>query len=541
LCGDRIRPQGVLVLEELDADAIRRWSGAALEALREHQAEIDALNVFPVPDGDTGTNLVLTMAAAHDAVHTLPPDGSAATAAATLARGAVLGARGNSGVIVSQLLRGLADAARERTSVDAEALRRGLRLGAKQAQQAVAEPAEGTILTVAQAAADAVVDDAGLADCAATALAAAETALAATIEQNPVLTAAGVVDAGARGYVLLLGALHEVVTGEPHQPPRMAVASGAGTALREMGSTDFGYEVQYLLDGAADDAVAQLRVELGALGDSVVIVGTGDATDHAVWNVHVHTNDVGAAVESGLRIGRPYRISVVRFDDREHPYSAEETGRGVVVIAPGAGLTDLFAGAGVHVVDGADPSGDDVVAVTTAVGVRDAVLVAVGRDSARAAEAAAEVMRGNGKRATVVPTRSPVQALAAVAVHDPVRRFDDDVVAMAEAAAATRFAEVTIAEGDGLTSVGMCHAGDVLGLIDGEVVEIGHGVLAVALSLVDRLLAVGAELLTVLVGSEAPPSIGQHVTRHVRDRTPLTEITVYPVGRTDNLLVIGVE
>jgi dihydroxyacetone kinase-like predicted kinase len=100
---------------------------------------------------------------------------------------------------------------------------------------------------------------------------------------------------------------------------------------------------------------------------------------------------------------------------------------------------------------------------------------------------------------------------------------------------------VTIAEGDGLTSVGMCHAGDVLGLIDGEVVEIGHGVLAVALSLVDRLLAVGAELLTVLVGSEAPPSIGQHVTRHVRDRTPLTEITVYPVGRTDNLLVIGVE
>jgi dihydroxyacetone kinase-like predicted kinase len=134
-----------------------------------------------------------------------------------------------------------------------------------------------------------------------------------------------------------------------------------------------------------------------------------------------------------------------------------------------------------------------------------------------------------------------VQALAAVAVHDPVRRFDDDVVAMAEAAAATRFAEVTIAEGDGLTSVGMCHAGDVLGLIDGEVVEIGHGVLAVALSLVDRLLAVGAELLTVLVGSEAPPSIGQHVTRHVRDRTPLTEITVYPVGRTDNLLVIGVE
>lgn len=532
------------MLEELDADAIRRWSGAALEALREHQGEIDALNVFPVPDGDTGTNLVLTMGAADDAVRDLPPGESAAVAAATLARGAVLGARGNSGVIVSQLLRGIADAASERASLDGEALRHGLRLGAKQAQQAVADPAEGTILTVAQAAADALADEAALADCAATALAAAETALAATIEQNPVLTAAGVVDAGARGFVLLLGALHEVVTGEPHEPPRLAVASaGAGhTAVRETGSTEFGYEVQYLLEGAGDDDIAQLRADLGALGDSVVIVGTGDgASEGEVWNVHVHTNDVGAAVESGLRIGRPYRISVVRFDDQERRRTAEEAGRGVVVIAPGAGLTDLFAGAGVHVVDGADRVGADIVAVTAAVGVRDAVLVAVGRDAAGAAEAAAEVMRGDGSRATVVPTRSPVQALAAVAVHDPRRRFDDDVVAMAEAAAATRFAQVNVAEGDGLTSVGMCHAGDVLGLIDGEVVEIGHGVLAVVLSLVDRLLGVGAELLTVLVGSEAPTSIGQHVIRHVRDRAPLTETTVYSVGRTDHLLVIGVE
>jgi dihydroxyacetone kinase-like predicted kinase len=141
----------------------------------------------------------------------------------------------------------------------------------------------------------------------------------------------------------------------------------------------------------------------------------------------------------------------------------------------------------------------------------------------------------------VVPTRSPVQGLAAVAVHDPTRRFDDDVVAMAEAAAATRFAEVSIAEHESLTSAGICEAGDVLGLIDGEVVEIGRGVLAVALAVSDRLLGVGAELMTVLVGDGAHPGIGEVLRRHVQDRSPLTEVTVYDVGHLDVPLIIGVE
>jgi dihydroxyacetone kinase-like predicted kinase len=141
----------------------------------------------------------------------------------------------------------------------------------------------------------------------------------------------------------------------------------------------------------------------------------------------------------------------------------------------------------------------------------------------------------------VVPTRSPVQGLAALAVHDPRRRFDDDAVAMAEAAAATRFAEITVARGQSLTSVGICQEGDILGLIDGEVVEIGRGLVAVAFSLVDRLLGVGAELMTVLTGADAPAGLGELLIRHVRGRSPLTEVNVYPGGQPDYPVIIGVE
>jgi uncharacterized protein len=157
------------------------------------------------------------------------------------------------------------------------------------------------------------------------------------------------------------------------------------------------------------------------------------------------------------------------------------------------------------------------------------------------AEAAAVEARAGGTRVTVVPTRSPVQGLAAVAVHDPTRRFDDDVVAMAEAAAATRFAEICVAERESLTSVGICQAGDVLGLIDGEVVEIGAEVRAVVLALTDRLLGVGAELMTVLVGAGAPDGIGDTVAGHVREHAPFTEVTVYSGGQPTYPLIIGVE
>jgi DAK2 domain fusion protein YloV len=525
------------VLESLDADAVRRWSRTVVESLDTHRAEIDELNVFPVPDGDTGTNLSVTMRAAADA---LAADSTVDAAAAlrVFARGAVLGARGNSGVIMSQLLRGIADAAADAPDCDAAVLRAGLVLGAEQAWAAVADPVEGTILTVARAAADAAAGCTTLLEVTRSASAAAVDALQHTTEQLPALARAGVVDAGGRGLVLLLDALARTVSGGWSAPPelgRTARSSQQLRSARETGSGEYDFEVQYLLE-ADEQSVAALRGQLSSLGDSAAVVGTGEG----LWNVHVHVNDVGAAIESGVEAGRPYDITVVRFADQV----VASAGTAVVAVAPGQGLAHLFEAEGVWVVDGGtgrSPSTAEVLAAVRATGAGEVVLLPNASQVTGIAESAADQARAEGIRATVVPTRSPVQGLAAVAVHDAARRFDDDVVAMAEAAAATRFAEVAIAQREALTSVGVCEPGDVLGLIDGEVVEIGRGLISVAFSLVDRLLGVGVELMTVLVGGGAPDSVGTLIVEHVQQRAPYTDVTVYPGGQPDYALIIGVE
>lgn len=522
------------VLDELDAAAVRRWGRDAAAALAAQRAEIDQLNVFPVADGDTGTNLASTLRAAAAALDDASRSGTGDAAAAlrALARGAVLGASGNSGNIVAQVLQALAAAAAGAPTLTAAALREGLRRGAVDARSAVAEPVEGTVLTVAAAAAAAVPDGAvTLGEVAERALAAASDALARTPEQLPVLAAAGVVDAGAQGFVLLLESLVRTVGGTV--PPRARAHRPAVRVSDEPGDTA-GYEVQYLLDAAAEFDPADLRRRLVRIGESVVVVGTGTGT----WSVHVHTDDAGAALEAGIGAGRPYRISVSRLgikpgvaaDDAPKPSA-------VVAVAGDEGLSRLLASEGVTVVAAAG----EIVARLASTDSTAVVVLPGDPDMTADCEAAADGIRARGWRAAVVPTRSPVQALAAVAVHDPTRHFDDDVIAMAEAAAATRYAEVTVAESQSLTAAGICQAGDILGWIDGEVVAIGRGVLSVTLALVDRLLGVGAELVTVLVGAAAYPGVGEIVRRHVLDRSPYTEVCVYDTALAGDSLVIGME
>jgi dihydroxyacetone kinase-like predicted kinase len=308
--------------------------------------------------------------------------------------------------------------------------------------------------------------------------------------------------------------------------------------------------VQYLLDAHAD-VIEPLRVRLCEIGDSVVVVGTGSASAGSrTWNVHVHVSDVGAAIEAGLAAGRPHRISVVSFVDDvvDGPHAVPRADlaavppkprTALVAMVPDAGSSSVLIAEGVRVLD-AVPQPSEVGPALASLGAVRFVLFHA-REQVAAVSDVVAAARARGTRVAVIPVRSWVQALAAVAVHEPNRDFDDDVVAMAEAAAATRYAEVTIADEDGLTSVGACHAGDVLGLIDGEVVEIGKDVQDVALSLADRALGVGAELLTLLVGAMAPLGLGEAFTAHVRARAPLTEVSVYDGEQLDRPLIIGIE
>jgi DAK2 domain fusion protein YloV len=551
------------MLVHLDASAVRRWCSMAAEDLEAHRGEIDDLNVFPIPDGDTGTNLALTLKSANEAVAGERSSAAGAVLRA-MARGALLGARGNSGVIVSQLLRGLADGLDGAVEADAAMIVAALRRAADAAYAAVSRPVEGTILSVIKGAAEAAeaTTDADLATVVQACVSGARESLRRTPEQLAVLARAGVVDAGGRGLVVLLEALATVVVGwrAPDAPPRPSRTAprnrAALEAIREAGSDAFAYEVQYLLH-TTEEGIESLKSVLQPLGDSLVVVGAGEVTtgpgsahDSAptgLFNVHVHVNDVGAAIEAGIEVGRPHRITVTRFADQVAAEGAGRYRKGTVLVAvaPGVGLADLFRSEGVLVVDGGPtctPSTAEVLNELVSSQAARVILLPNAAAVDGVAEMAAEEARAQGIEVAVIPTKSPVQGLAAVAVHDVSRRFEDDVIALAEAAAATRFAEVTIAVRESITYVGRCQAGDVLGLIDGEVVEIGAEVAAVGISLVERLISAGAELVTVLAGSdpggtEAAALLGSHVKAH----HPLIELNAFTGGQPHFPLLIGAE
>ncbi|MEV6601855.1 DAK2 domain-containing protein [Actinoplanes sp. NPDC051346] len=573
------------MLETLDAAAVRRWCGAGLAALRAHQHEIDELNVYPVPDGDTGTNLVLTLTSAQEALE--GPDSSLlGEVMRRMARGALLGARGNSGVIVSQILRGMADTFATALSVRGTELATALRTASEAAYAAVARPVEGTVLSVMAAAADGAgrgKSDDLLAVARAAAQAAAE-ALARTPQQLPALARAGVVDAGGRGLVLLLDALVEAVSttttiidGETPVAPAATCGAKDGETAPDEGS-GFGYEVQFLLD--ADPApVEAMKRTLDALGDSLVVVGTGEGQP-PTWNVHVHVDvdDIGAAIEAGVVAGRPHRISVNRLEDRSHGRPADvavrpgpeaaatgiaaaggeehaETGgweagdRGAVVVAAGEGLTSLFVDEGTVVV-GRNPSTAEMLAAVAETGARRVVLLPNDANTHAVAVSAAQEADAAGIRVIVVPTRSPVQALAALAVRDSQRRFDDDVIAMAEAAGACRYGEVTTAAREALTVAGRCHPGDLLGLVDGEVHVISgpeegtapdQALADLCRQLLDRMLGGGGELVTLVLGADAPAALEETLRSHVAQAWPFVEVQCYTGGQPRYHLLAGVE
>ncbi|MFG2870039.1 DAK2 domain-containing protein [Streptomyces sp. NPDC048338] len=536
--------------QTLDAAAVRSWCVRALHALGREREEIDAINVYPIADGDTGTNLYLTLESAVQAVDEVfaadvavasdtAADGEAAgpdpaAAIRAMAHGALIGARGNSGTILSQLLRGMTPVLAD--GRDGDHLARALAAAAEAARQAVAHPVEGTILSVASAAAGACAAGGDLVTVARRAYDGARTALAATPGQLAVLERAGVVDAGGRGLVTVLGALVEAVSGEvqirpvtapPHRPLAAEdCATGDGPA----------FEVLYLLE-APDPAVERLRARLDALGESLVVVG-GDG----LWNVHVHTDDAGAAVEAGVEAGRPYRIRITHFPGAAE--APERAQRAVVAVLPGEGLAGLCEAAGATTLlarPGRPPVSGDLVEAIRRAHAREVVLLPNDTDLRHTAGAAAEQARAEGIRVALIPTRAAVQGIAALAVHEPDRRFDEDVVAMTAAAGATRYAELAVAERQSFTSAGVCQAGDVLGLIEGDVAVIGHDLTTTARTVLDRMLSAGGELVTLIVADGTPPSLAAALERHVRETYLAVDTTTYQAGAGAPPLLIGVE
>jgi DAK2 domain fusion protein YloV len=551
-------------VERLDARHLFAALVAYRDALAAHRERINRLNVYPVPDGDTGTNMTLTMDAVVEALEQLPESATLAEVGKAAARGSLMGARGNSGVILSQLLRGFAEALAADGRPAPEQLAAALAQASDAAWQAVLRPVEGTILSVAAAAAAgaaaAAQHGADLDGVVEAASAAARGALERTPEQLPELKAAGVVDAGGAGLVLFLDALAFAIAGRPlpeapsaSEPGRSRPAAGTGEH-RAPGMTGPRYEVMYLLE-APDELIPAFKDVWAGLGDSIVVVG-----GEGLWNCHIHTDDVGAAIEAGIDAGRPRSIRVTDLAEqveeerwvREAPPGSEPPESplalgpppvtAVVAVAAGDGLRRIFRSLGVHrIVTGGqamNPSTAELLAAIDEAPAEEVVVLPDNENVVPVAEAAAAVSR---KHVRVVPTPSVVHGFAALMEYDPRAGADANAAAMEASASRIVAGAVTQAVRASASPAGPIAAGDWLGVVGKTVLVVAPTLVEAACGLIGKLLSPEHELVTLFEGEGATAAETRRVTGWLGEHRPDVEVEVHHGGQPLYPYLVSIE
>ena len=558
----------------LGADDLRAVMGGYRDALRLHQTDINRLNVYPVPDGDTGTNMALTLEAVVSELEGVEAGAGLAAVCKAIGHGSLMGARGNSGVILSQLLRGMGErmAGAGEAGVAPHLLVEAMAHASDLARRAVVRPVEGTILTVAAAAATgaaAAPDDAGLLGVVESARGEAADALARTPEMLPVLARAGVVDAGGAGFVLLLDAFLLVLDGRPLPEPSGAPApdlsalnggvgseggAGEGDGDGEHAVGDLRYEVMYLLS-APDDSIEAFKDVWAGIGDSIVVVG-GDG----LWNCHIHTNDIGAAIEAGVEAGKPERIRVTDLDEQveEERWVREAAGSpgagpsiegvgpvpttGVVAVVSGDGIGRIFRSLGVHhqVVGGQtmNPATADLVKAVDAVPSDEVVILPNNKNIRAVAE---QVDTLSDKTVRVVATGSIVEGFAALLAYDPEAGAESNVASMTESAARVVPAEVTRAVRDSLTDAGEVHEGDFIGISRDGVVAIADNPVVCTRLLLSRLLDPTHELVTLIEGEGARVADTRRIEEWLSEEYPDVALEVHQGGQPLYPYLLGIE
>jgi DAK2 domain fusion protein YloV len=540
-------------LERLGADDLASIVVAYRDALRTHQEVINRLNVYPVPDGDTGTNMALTLESVVSELPDLEPAELAAVCAA-VRHGSLMGARGNSGVILSQILRGVADAFARDGDGNGSTVATALANATTGAYQAVMRPVEGTILSVVKAASTAASACRGsLVEVLDAAKAAAATALAFTPEQLPVLKAAGVVDAGGAGFVLLLDAFLHRAAGRPLPVPVPEPADG-GTimdpAAHNSGPVapehdpvgDLRYEVMYFLE-APEETIPAFRNVWAGVGDSIVVVG-----GEGLWNCHIHTDDIGAAIEAALDAGRPFKIRVTDlFDQVEEErwvreavpppahtttIPAEAVTCAVVAVATGDGIRRIFHSLGVQqtVAGGQtmNPSTSQLLDAIDAAPGTEVVLLPNNKNIIPVARQAAEVAT---KPVQVVPTRGITEGFAALLEYDPESSAEENAQTMGDAASRVLSAEITRAVRAAGSDAGPIEAGDYLGLSRQGIEVVASTLAEAARDLLAKLIADHHEIVTIIEGEGSTKADTRRITEWLEERWPGVSAEVLPGGQ----------
>jgi hypothetical protein len=535
-------------IESIGGQELKQLFAASTAWLERHSAYINSLNVFPVPDGDSGTNMLLTMQAAQKEVNALP-DHSAAAICAALSHGALLGARGNSGVILSQIIRGFARAVDKRERIDANDFAVAMVEGSRTAYKGVVKPVEGTILTVCREAADAAMlanaQSKDLRHVLTKTVEAARVSVVRTPLLLPVLKEAGVVDAGGQGLLVILEGALKYLNGEPMD--LAAVGQGAQALEHIAREEGWGFDIQFHIRGKELDVDA-IRDQIASMGESALIVG-----DANLIKVHVHAPTPGAILDYGCALGTITNVVVENMQEQyidfmagqtaRPPVSAEEiAGMTTVAVAPGPGLARVFESLGVGaIISGGqtmNPSTEDILKAIGAAKTDKVIVLPNNKNIILAAEQAKQLTE---KMVAIVPTTTVPQGISALLAFNFQNDLDTNVKAMSAAAKHIKTLEITTATRSAKFDGVEVKEGQVIALIDDVLAAAGEDHAALTLQVLKQMETDEAEIVTVYYGDSISAREAETLGERIRKSFPNQEIEIVSGGQPHYHYIISVE
>ncbi|HET6477747.1 MAG TPA: DAK2 domain-containing protein [Dehalococcoidales bacterium] len=540
-------------IKSIGGQELREMFAAATGWLEKSSAEIDALNVFPVPDGDTGTNMLLTMRSTIEEAYRAP-DRSASAVAHAMAHGSLMGARGNSGVILSQILRGLSQSLTEKESLTAADLASALQESAAMAYKGMSNPVEGTMLTVIKDVATAVQtevagDGGDVVAAMETAVSAAGESVANTPNLLNVLREAGVVDAGGQGLHTILDGALRYLKGEMEQmrfrKPQIIVTDLHATKLPQMIAADeipYGYCTEFLLKGEKLDT-DKMRKKLEKKGESLIVVG-----DDAAARVHIHTPEPGDVISYASSLGTLHQVSIRNMDEQHHDYLEMQKDRGpavdtaIVAVVAGDGLSDVFTSLGVTaIVPGGqtmNPSTKDLLQAVEEAASDKVIILPNNKNIVATAN---QVQSLTEKKIEVVPTTTIPQGVAALLAFDYEANLESNVQIMTRAITAVKTIEICRA-------VRSAKLGDLkikkkqpIGFLDGDMVAVGESGLEVLNKMLSALGLSKVEVITIYYGADTKSAEAEQVASDIRSRYPQLQIEVVKGGQPHYNYIISIE
>ena len=546
----------------MDGAAYRRMLLSAAASIERNKEAINELNVFPVPDGDTGTNMSMTLnTAAQDLKRVENPT---LTKAADIAASAMLrGARGNSGVILSLLFRGFSKALKGLEETDGVGLASAINAGVEAAYKAVMKPAEGTILTVSRlsgaAAAEFAAENADLDATLMRAIEAAKEALAETVNQNPVLKKAGVVDAGGMGFVTILEGMLSSLRGQDIEPPAEGeTKAGADFAALTDEDITFTFDTVFIVRKTTDKSIEPFRAYLSSIGDSLVIGEDDDA-----FKVHVHTDIPGAALTEAQKYGtlelakienmrtqyedmaagrKPQSTDDLEDPEEEPAVAAPEKKYGVVSVCAGAGLASVFQDLGVdNIIQGGqtmNPSTDDIL---KAINRTPAEIVYVLPNNKNIIMAAEQTIPLSDKKVIVIPSKTVPQGITAMLNFDPEQDAEANTAAMTESLAGVTTMQITYAARDSDFDGREIHQGDYLGLYNGSLLDTTPDLGQLLADMAKKTAESGCEFINIFYGADIREEQAQDALKCFTEHCPGAEINLLSGGQPVYYFLISAE